>query len=173
MKKVQTVVGGLSGMCFFHINRERNAPARTIKNTRIPTQTPSEKSVKLKLSILTALATAILAGSASAQVYLSSTQPAAQALGATGTWDDSTTSNWATAACGSTYTTWSGAGSTIAGITGLTAASTITVTGSKTLTGLELYKNQSGGFYASLSSGASALMTRPPPTTSRSCRRPG
>ncbi len=116
--------------------------------------------MKIKQVLLTAAGAALFAGSASAQVvYLSSTQPAAQALGATGTWDDSTTSNWATAIGGSTYTTWSGAGTTTAGFAGLTASTTITVSGDKTLSGMEVFKNQAAGYNVTFTAASATTIT--------------
>ena len=83
-------------MWFFHFNRGRNAPARNKQNPKIPTQKSSEKSMKLKLSILTAAA-AMLAGSAYAQTTLqvsSSTSNYTVPTGGSLTWDAGTTNWW-------------------------------------------------------------------------------
>ena len=119
--------------------------------------------MKLKPILLTAAAAAMFAGSASAQVaYISSVTSGAQTLTGAATWDDSTTANWANAQGGSTYNTWNtwtNAGTTIAGFTSLTANSTITVSGNKTATGLEVFKNTVGGFQVFFAAGSSTTLT--------------
>ncbi len=123
-----------------------------------PTNRKNPKTMKTKSLLIPLLFAALLTGSARAQVYISSNTTAGQVIDAANTyWYNDATANWATAIGGSTYTSWPSAGTTQVGFTNATIASTIRLSTSYTISGMELYKNQTGAFAIGFGSGTGGL----------------